>query len=43
MTSSLSKMVKLPSFLDDVEAMAAVKAICFANDLNLPSIIVEGD
>ena len=43
MTTSLSEKVRLPSSSDDVEAMATVKAISFVIDLNLPSIIVEGD
>lgn len=43
MTASLSEKVRLPSSLDDVEAMATIKAISFVTDLNLPSIIVEGD
>lgn len=42
-TSSLSEKVRLPSSLDDVEAMATIKAISFVTNLNLPSIIVEGD
>ena len=42
-TASLLEKVRLPSSLNDVEWMATGKAISFAIDLNLPSIIIEGD
>ncbi|KAL0011189.1 hypothetical protein SO802_006297 [Lithocarpus litseifolius] len=41
--ASLVKKIKLPSSSDEVEALAAVRAITFAMDLNLPSFVVEGD
>ena len=41
--ASLAEKIKLPSSLDEVEALAAVRAITLALDLNLPSFIVEGD
>ena len=41
--ASMSEKTKLPSSLDEVEALAAVRAISFALELHLPSVIVEGD
>ena len=41
--ASLAKKIELPSSSDEVEALAAVRAITLAMDLNLPSFIVEGD
>ena len=41
--ASLAEKVKLPSSSDEVETLAAVRAISLAMDLNLPSFIVEGD
>ena len=41
--ASLAEKIKLPSSSDEVEALAAVRAISLAMDLNLPSFIVEGD
>ena len=41
--ASLAEKIKLPSSSDEVEALAAVRAITLALDLNLPSFIVEGD
>ena len=41
--ASLAEKVKLPSSSDEVEALAAVRAISLAMDLNLPSFIVEGN
>ena len=41
--ASLAKKIKLPSSSDEVEALAAVRAITLAMELNLPSFIVEGD
>ena len=41
--AALAKKIKLPSSSDEVEALAVVRAITLAMDLNLPSFIVEGD
>ncbi|KAL0017559.1 hypothetical protein SO802_004628 [Lithocarpus litseifolius] len=41
--ASLVEKIKLPSSLDKVEELAAVRAITLAMDLNLPSFIVEED
>ena len=41
--ASLSKKVILPPSVDDVEALAVVKAIHFAQELGFSSIILEGD
>ena len=41
--ASLAEKVKLPSSSDEVEALAAVRPVTLATDLNLPSFIVEGD
>ena len=41
--ASLAEKIQLPSSSDEVEALAVVKAVTFAMDLNLPSFIVEGD
>ena len=43
MATSMSGKIKLPSSSDEVEALAAVKAISFTLELHLPSVIVEGD
>ena len=43
MLASLAEKIKLPSSSDEVEALAAVRAITLAMDLNLPSFIIEGD
>lgn len=37
--ASLSEKVKLPSSIDDVKAMVAVKAVSFASGLGFSSII----
>ena len=39
----LAEKIQLPSSSDEVEALAAVRAVTLAMDLNLPSFIVEGD
>ena len=41
--ASMSEKIKLPSSSDEVEALATVRAISFALELHLPSVIVEGD
>ena len=41
--ASLAEKFQLPSSSDEVEALAAVRAVTLAMDLNLPSFIVEGD
>ncbi|XP_050259880.1 uncharacterized protein LOC126704942 [Quercus robur] len=41
--ASLAEKIRMPSSSDEVEALAAVRAITLAMDLNLPSFIVEGD
>ena len=41
--ASLVENIQLPSSSDEVEALAAVRAVTLAMDLNLPSFIVEGD
>ena len=41
--ASMAEKIKLPSSSDEVKAVAAVRAITLAMDLNLPSFIVEGD
>ena len=41
--ASMSEKTRLPSSSDEVEALAAVRAISFALELHLPSVIVEGD
>ncbi|KAK9984993.1 hypothetical protein SO802_034518 [Lithocarpus litseifolius] len=41
--ASMSKKTRLPSSSDEVEVMAAVRAISFTLELHLPSVIVEGD
>ena len=41
--ASLVEKIKLPSCSDEVEALAAVRAITLAMDLNLPSFIVKRD
>ena len=41
--AALAEKIKLPSSSDEVEALAAVRAITLAMDLNLPSFIVKGD
>ena len=41
--ASMSEKTKLPSSSDEVEALATVRAISFALELHLPSVIVEGD
>ncbi|KAL0003155.1 hypothetical protein SO802_016936 [Lithocarpus litseifolius] len=41
--ASLVEKIQLPSSSDEVEALAAVRAITLAMDLNLPSFIVKGD
>ena len=41
--ASLAEKIQLPSSSDEVEALAAVRAMTLAMDLNLPSFIVEGD
>ena len=40
---SLSKKVPLPPLVADVEAMAVVQALAFAQDIGLSSIILKGD
>ena len=41
--ASLAEKIQLPSSLDEVEALAAVRAVTLAVNLNLLSFIVEGD
>ena len=41
--ASLAEKIKLPSSSEEVEALAAVRAITLAIDLNLPYSIVKGD
>nr|XP_023890194.1 uncharacterized protein LOC112002269 [Quercus suber] len=41
--ASISEKIKLPSSSDEVEALVAIRAISFALELHLPSIIVKGD
>ena len=41
--ASMSEKIKLPSSSDEVEVLAAMRAISFALELHLPSVIVEGD
>ena len=41
--ASLSKKVFLPPLVADVEAMATVQALAFAQDIDLSSIILKGD
>ena len=41
--ASLSKKVPLPLLVADVEAMAAVQALAFAQNIGLSSIILKGD
>ena len=41
--ASLAEKIKLPPCSDEIEALAAVRVITLAMDLNLPSFIVEGD
>ncbi|KAL0017215.1 hypothetical protein SO802_004284 [Lithocarpus litseifolius] len=41
--ASLVEKIKVPSSSDEVEVLAAVRAITLAMDLNLPSFIVKGD
>ena len=41
--ASMSEKIKLPSSSDEVEALATVRAISFALELHLPSVIVKGD
>ena len=41
--ASMSEKTRLPSSSDEVEALAAVRAISFALELHLPPVIVEGD
>ena len=43
MATSMSEKIKLSSSLNEVEALAAVRAISFTLELHLPSVIVEGD
>ena len=39
----MSEKTRLPSSSDEVEALAAVRAISFALELHLSSVIVKGD
>nr|POE70304.1 hypothetical protein CFP56_49648 [Quercus suber] len=41
--ASLSKKINLPPSFDDAEALVAVRAIHFAQDLDLFALILEGD
>lgn len=43
MLTSLAKKIRLPQTVADVEVAAARWAIIFAKELNLSSIILEGD
>ena len=43
MLASLAEKIKLPSSSEEVKALAAVRAITLAMDLNLSSFIVKGD
>ena len=41
--AALSQRVRLPGSADVVEALAARRAICFAQELNLHNVVIEGD
>ena len=41
--ASMSESVHLPSSVDEVETLAAVRAIYFAQEVGFSSIILEGD
>lgn len=41
--ASLSENIMLPPSIEDVEALAAVRAVSFAAGLGFSSIIIEGD
>ena len=41
--AALSQKVRLPSSADVVEALAARRAICFAQELSLHNVVIEGD
>ena len=41
--AALAEKIKFPSSSDEMEVLAAVRAIALAMDLNLPSFIVGGD
>ena len=41
--TSMSESVHLPSSVDEVETLAAVRAIYFAQEVGFSSIILEGD
>ena len=41
--ASTTEKCNLPTLVDEVKAMAAVRAIVFAQELGFSSIILEGD
>ena len=41
--ASMTEKCNLPTLVDEVKAMAAVRAIVFAQELGFSSIILEGD
>ena len=41
--AALSQRVRLPSLADVVEALATRQAICFAHELSLHNVVIEGD
>ena len=41
--AALSQRVRLPGSADVVEALAACRAICFAQELSLHNVVIEGD
>ena len=41
--AALSQKVRLPGSADVVEALAARRAICFAQELSLHNVVIEGD
>lgn len=43
MVASMAKTFPLPFSVTVMEVIAATKALCFANDLGLPSAVLEGD
>ncbi|KAL0005466.1 hypothetical protein SO802_013027, partial [Lithocarpus litseifolius] len=41
--ASMSKNITLPSSKDEVEALAAVRALCFTQEVGFSSVIIEDD
>ena len=41
--ASMSKNIPFPSSVDEVEALAIVRALCFAQEVGFSSVILEGD